>query len=151
MDPILKGTHVVFAAGTGILPFLDLIALTLRFVCNKAKNVKILYDEKFENISDDFKLVVFVSFVDVKGSVYKQECEMLQEICKSYNLNHFSYHCRLSATDKTKWDTAFMSKQLKPLGQMEKIQIVGPIGFMDAVRESIKGYDSNLGDKIFLP
>jgi NAD(P)H-flavin reductase len=80
-----------------------------------------------------------------------KECEMLEEICKIHQLKIFSYNCRLSQTDKSKWDTAFMNKNLKGFGELEKIHIVGPVPFMDAVRDSLKASDLNVAEKISFP
>lgn len=141
---------MVFAAGTGILPFLDLIALTIRYVCFKAKNLKINHEENFQNIGEDFKLIVFASFVNVKGSVFQEECEMLNDICRDNNINNFAYFSRLSSNDKSRWDKEFMSKNLKSFGELEKIHIVGPVSFMDSVKDALKASDVDV-NKISFP
>ena len=51
--PSSKGTYIVFAAGTGVLPFVDMVARLLR----QELGVLPPADERFHS---DFKLVMFV-------------------------------------------------------------------------------------------
>ncbi len=76
---------------------------------------------------------------------------MLSQICKIYNFDKFYYNCRLSNTDKSRWDSNFMNKILKVHGEPEKISIVGPIGFMENIRDAIKTSNQDLETKIHWP
>lgn len=49
-----KGTYVAFAAGTGILVYIDLV---VRLILSKKQTVAAEH-----RLSDDFKLVLYVSF-----------------------------------------------------------------------------------------
>jgi hypothetical protein len=150
LDPKLSGTHIIFAAGTGILPFIDLIALTIRYTCFKAKG-KTIFNETFDNIAPDFKLVVFASYTNEACAIYHEECEKLVSIDKEYNLNVFSYHVRISSKDNTKWDTQFMNSNLKGYDNMKKIMIVGPVGFMEVVKDALNTSIHDVSNLISLP
>jgi hypothetical protein len=146
----LSGTHVIFAAGTGILPFIDLIALTIRYACYKAKG-RTIYNETFDNIDTDFNLVLFTSYTDELGSIFHEECEKLLKINNEYNLKLFSYHIRISSKDNTKWDTEFMNSNLREYKNIKKVLIVGPIGFMESVKNSLNSSIHDLSNIISLP
>jgi len=53
--PTSKGVHIAFAAGTGILPFVDMVA---KLLLQEMKNLP----KEDETFHDDFKLVMFVGF-----------------------------------------------------------------------------------------
>jgi hypothetical protein len=50
------GVHVAFTAGTGILVYLDLVAHLIR------KKLGLLSEKEAKMLSEDFKLVFFISF-----------------------------------------------------------------------------------------
>ena len=147
----MKGTHIAFAGGTGVFPFLDLVALIIRYVCYKAKHIKICKEEKFDKIDENFRFILFASFTDLKGCIFKEECEMLQEICRLYNIHTFAFHSRISTIDKTKWDKTFMSRNLRNVGNLEKIHIVGPVTFMDSIKDALKMCDVDVEEKLNFP
>lgn len=49
-----KGNHVAFAAGTGILVFIDLV---VRLILSKTKSIEARY-----RLNDEFKLILYVSY-----------------------------------------------------------------------------------------
>lgn len=52
-----SGVHIAFAAGTGILVFIDLVAHLIR------KNLKQLSSNEDSMLSSDFKFILYTSFV----------------------------------------------------------------------------------------
>jgi predicted ferric reductase len=71
------GTHIAFTAGTGILPFIDLVALLLRV------NLGLVKTEQLSPIfhpNSTFKLVLYVSFDSRKDSLALELLEGLYEI-----------------------------------------------------------------------
>ena len=66
-----RGVHVAYVAGTGILPFIDLIAFIVR------KNLNLLRDFEKEMITEDFKLILHVAFRSRSESIAMSLIEML--------------------------------------------------------------------------
>ena len=55
-----KGVHVAFTAGTGVLPFLDLVAYMIRYIINQEEEIHLISDDsilvkdrKDSDFSDD--------------------------------------------------------------------------------------------------
>jgi hypothetical protein len=65
-----KGVHMIFAAGTGILPFVDMIARLLLSTLEIIPS-----DQRFH---DDFKLHVYVAYMSRAESVALDLLEMLE-------------------------------------------------------------------------
>ena len=58
------GVHIAFTAGTGLLPFIDLVAHLIR------KKLNLLKENEKDNINDtDFKFVLYVSFHNETESI----------------------------------------------------------------------------------
>lgn len=134
----LKGTHVVLAAGTGIFPFADLIAFTLRYAVNKITNNKLSSNENFDNIVDDsFRLKVFVSFQNPKQELFMDVCQELEEFDKKHQLNIFSLVKRLSSEKSKRWDADFFKNQLGDAKEITKVYLVGPIQFITKMKHEL--------------
>ena len=82
-----EGKHVIFAAGTGILPFMDLIAHLLLSV----KQPELLSSHKVD--PNSFKLVLYTSFLNEKEAVGLELIEAL----KSANPEIIEHHAIYSA------------------------------------------------------
>jgi hypothetical protein len=152
----LRGTHVIFCAGTGIFPFIDLIAYTMRYTVDKVNNrnpnldKNYMVDESFD-IADDFKLVLFASFPTQKGSIFTDECNKLKKLCEKYDLNTFEYILRISSLTKERWNSNYIyDKLFKYVNNIEKVYLVGPIQFMDDIKGSLSQKDLDLGPKVFM-
>jgi len=122
LSPKSKGVHMMFSAGTGILPYLDTVAKMLLQQCNALKPG----DEKFH---DDFKLVMFVGFQSRKDAIALSILEGLQHIVKTLQVpNKFRLFFRFSDQKSPRWNTDFIKKQLE-IYQKEtiaKIYVCGP-------------------------
>ena len=69
-----KGVHVAFAAGTGVLVFIDLVAFLIR------KNLKLVNKEEDIQIADDFKFHLFVSFANESEAIGLELMDGLEKI-----------------------------------------------------------------------
>lgn len=69
-----SGVHCIFAAGTGILPFLDLFDYLLEGVLDPSSGNNV-----FKN---GFKLHLFASFAELKDFIGLDICEKLAQACK---------------------------------------------------------------------
>lgn len=142
----IRGTNVIFAAGTGIIPFIDLIAFTVRYVtyqiCKnefKGKENLILNKEKtiFDSIKEhQFKICLFATFSSPLSALYMDICEALSALDSKYNMNIFKLHIKNSNGEK--WDKEFVGRNLsEEKGKVEKVFIVGPVSFMENVEEAV--------------
>lgn len=146
----LKGSHVVIAGGTGVFPFLDLVSLTLRYAAFKInKNLTIYPEENFDYITDDYQLIFMTSFSSDKLVVFNDICEDLMNLDQKHNLNLFKYVLRVSNNNSKQWDENFFKGHLSnSLNKLEKVYIVGPVGFMDNIKNNISGICNK--DKILM-
>jgi len=82
---------MVFAAGTGILCFADIVA-HLAY-----KNMGVLDKiEGAQKLPDDFKLVLYVSFRSQQESCCLEMCEALKNMNQALGKDNFELHVRLS-------------------------------------------------------
>ena len=155
----LKGTHLIFAAGTGILPFIDLISFTLRYIVRKISRERlnnnsnvIDRNENFEDIvSNDFRLHIYATFAFKESVIYGEVCRQLENLDRKYDLGIFKYNLRVSSEDRTRYDYNFMKENLSGLSKnLSKIYLIGPISFMDDVKESLLATNYIEKDKIIL-
>ena len=86
LDVQSAGTHVVFAAGTGILVFIDIVAhLILRILAvNGGPNM--FRDEPEENLIDvnNFKLILHTSFATKEDAIGLDLMAALESLCRTY-------------------------------------------------------------------
>ena len=71
--PTSKGVHIAFSAGTGILPFVDMVAKLL------FQEMEMLPNDE-ELFHDDFKLVMFVGFQNRKDGIALPILDGLKEL-----------------------------------------------------------------------
>ena len=69
-----KGTHLAFAAGTGILNYIDLVARLALGQFSVFPN-----DQKLHS---DFKLVLFASFQSRQDAIALELLEAVRDLCK---------------------------------------------------------------------
>jgi hypothetical protein len=139
------------------MPFVDLIALTARYINHRLQkdNLKLntntmAPDEFFDDILDNFRLIIFSTYVSNEGTIFYEECNKLNRINQKYGMDVFHYHLRMSK-DGTKWDRRFMNESLYECkDEIEKVYLVGPVNFMDDIKDAISKSDLNVYDKIFL-
>ncbi len=150
----LEGNYIIFAAGTGIIPFIDLISFTLRYAADKVAREKYsAYDNLlFPNesasfskiVGKDYKLHLFVSFSDPESAIFIDVCRELDKLDKKYSLNLFEFTVRISCIDKQRWNENFIKKKLENV-DIKKVLIIGPVSFMDDIKRDLIA--SNVADK----
>ena len=122
------GVHVAFAAGTGVLVFLDLVT---RIILHNT-GIKSL-GKDFE---DDWKFVMFISHQNLNETMGMDLCYKLLEVNKKLNVDNFMLQVRLTegrdgiyGKKQQRWATKIISQQLDPyVGQISKIWVCGPPG-----------------------
>ena len=158
----MKGVHVILAAGTGVIPFLDLVAYVLRYATYK------ISIEKFGNTSnvllpqeiqifdqlklEDFQLHFYVSFRDRKSALFIDVCEELDALDKKYGLGIFKFSKTIQVENSIIWDSNFLCSNFNSIkDEIKQFYIVGPITFMQDIKQGL--LDSKIAttpEKIFL-
>eukprot|EP00349_Pseudokeronopsis_sp_Brazil_P007869 CAMPEP_0202968852 /NCGR_PEP_ID=MMETSP1396-20130829/14335_1 /ASSEMBLY_ACC=CAM_ASM_000872 /TAXON_ID= /ORGANISM="Pseudokeronopsis sp., Strain Brazil" /LENGTH=82 /DNA_ID=CAMNT_0049695669 /DNA_START=1089 /DNA_END=1337 /DNA_ORIENTATION=+ len=78
LDLSPRGTHIIFAAGTGTMVFIDLVAHLVR------KFLGILQPMEQDFFQDEeFKMVMFVSFHQREDAIGLELMEALDRYCKA--------------------------------------------------------------------
>lgn len=94
----------MFAAGTGILVFIDLVAhLILRLVANNGE-INIFDGQNVPMIDiNSFKLILYTSFSTREEAIGLEMIEALLNACKKYGANNlFEHNSRISNDPSTK-------------------------------------------------
>lgn len=100
------GTHFVFAAGIGVLAFIDLIA---RMILQQLDQLP----KGSEKLQDDFHLVFYVSFPSKEGAVCLKLLDSLAKICKKKGIpEKFQLVLRFSNLNMPRWDKTFVFNNL---------------------------------------
>lgn len=81
-----KGTHLAFAAGTGVLAFMDLSAYVARIVLNE------LDEKEACEIAEDFRFELYVAYTSEKQSLGLKMLRLLSDL----HSKHFKLVVRLS-------------------------------------------------------
>ncbi len=109
LDLHREGVHIAFAAGTGVLPFVDLVAHLIR------KNMGLLTKEEDSQLHRSrFKFILHVSFQRRNNGIALELCHKLEDICKLKNKKNFEFHARFSTSIKKKWADHFIKDSLTP-------------------------------------
>lgn len=88
-----EGVHVAFAAGTGVLVFVDLVAMLAMVNLEVAEKI-VTQDQLI--VAEKFKLVLYVSFPSRSESVALELFEALSEYCQRNSIINFELIVRLS-------------------------------------------------------
>lgn len=160
-DNKLQGSYVIFSAGTGIFPFLDLIAYTARYAAYKVASEHFDYTDNLlvpnevasfqQTVGMSFKLHVFVSFANPESAIFLDVMERLQHIDKQYKLGLFKLHTRISSKNKQRWDAKFIKECLAEYEEeINSVMIVGPTPFMDDIKRDIISSGVAVNEQILL-
>ena len=137
-----SGLHLAFAAGTGILCFIDLVAhlvqCSLGIFPTLAKNedTDISSSGQLSHTTNEmvqiesFKLVLYVSFTSFEDSIALDLLEAFDQYCSRNGVDCFSLHVRLAkqGVNNQKWDHEFVKKEIGQydVEEIEKIYVCGP-------------------------
>jgi len=125
LTPRSTGLHYIFAAGTGILPFLDLFDYLLESVLVPGSTSNI-----FKN---GFKLHIFASFAQMNDFVGRDICEKLIQACRDSDMqdavkmtirSREAKENELFTVTKESFDVAFIRKNVT--SACERVYICGP-------------------------
>jgi NAD(P)H-flavin reductase len=110
------GTHVAYAAGTGVLVFIDLIAHLILCLIAEYGDHNIL-DKATRKVNiNDFKLVLYTSFTDKEEAICLPLIEGLTSLCEKYKRTDiFEHYPRISRDAKGagRWNDRFFFDQFK--------------------------------------
>ena len=103
------GEYIAFAAGTGVLCFIDLVALIAMTKLEVVDEV----DPTDERIDiNKFKLTMYVSFHSNLDGIGDKLLLALQNHCKRTKSENFKLHLRLTSEgiNDVKWDEKFIEQ-----------------------------------------
>jgi hypothetical protein len=120
------GAHIAFAAGTGVLVFLDLVT---RLILHNT-GVKSLGAD----FDDDFKFIFYISHQNIDETMGMDLCLKLMELNKKLKLDNFQLHVRLTegrdgiyGKRQERWTPELIKKQLSPfVPNIARIYVCGP-------------------------
>jgi len=128
LDVDSTGIYYVFAAGTGILPFMDLIG-QLAFANLGIMNLA--NADKQDRISPhELRLKLYVSFAKRADAYGLDLMFALQNFCKRANILNFDLYLRLSeeGLNAGRWEEGFIRTELRktPEKDITRIFVSGP-------------------------
>ncbi len=143
MDQRLNGTHILVAGGTGVIPYLDFAFYLIRSMVDRVsrnsfneENNKIDTSENFSDIDDNFKLILFVSYLTINQALMDDILQKANCLDKKYNLNKFDYYMR-SNEDKL-WNKSFFQAAFENVSKQEThLHLSGPVSFMEFIKGDI--------------
>lgn len=105
LHDLSDGKHIAFAAGTGALVFLDLVAYLLRKVVSTKESYSTVFKNETFGLGNKFKFVFYVSFRTGKDRLGQEYCKALSQRCHDHGLDWFEYHERIaSESGSPRWD-----------------------------------------------
>lgn len=127
LAPATTGIHLAFAAGTGNLCFVDMMAhVALAVLGLHSKE-----DHTFGVIDiTQFQMHLFASFPSKAEAVAYDLCEALNNYCTRNNLKTFTLHPRLSKekVNPARWTEAWIESTLLkyPAQEVQRMWVCGP-------------------------
>lgn len=105
------GHNIAFTGGTGILVFLDVVAMILLYVCGDT-----IQGINKPNFGPNFKFTLYFAAPSEEEAIGLQLCEKVFELTQKLGLKNFDLILRISGkgTKLPRWDKAYISQQLKP-------------------------------------
>jgi NAD(P)H-flavin reductase len=152
-----EGEHYIFAAGTGILPFLDLFDCLLRKVIHEAlsaripkpqlQKLNIIDEELADSFNKNIRFTLFASFREPDDFVGKMIIEKLCDYCNRFNSKMFRATIRIARDDaplthahmtRERFDATFIRKQIGALNEhAPKVFICGPPIFNKEIYQAV--------------
>lgn len=103
-----EGTHMAFVGGTGILVFIDLIALLIRVNLGLANPESIPILQK----GSTFKFILYASFASRADAIGLELLEGLRDITQKKGLNNFELVLRIKneGSNASRWDQDYIQR-----------------------------------------
>lgn len=127
LAPAISGVHLAFAAGTGNLCFVDMmahVALCVLGLTGKEDSVQGCIDPK------KFELHLYASFPSKREAVAYELCEALHNYCARNDLKTFTLHPRLSKEkiNPERWSEAWVESTIMGYDakKVERLWVCGP-------------------------
>lgn len=151
LTPTLGGTVYLFAGGTGILPFLDLLDYLLKkaiFLAASQKNNSSIVNLYNENYSETFErslsVVLFGSFATLEDFTGYDFVRKLFEISRDENLRLFDMVIRMGKglklpdipSTEQSFDAEFVKKRVEG-SKLSRAYICGPPGMNASVPKAL--------------
>jgi NAD(P)H-flavin reductase len=116
-----SGLHVAFAAGTGVLTFMDTVAFASRVAMQKVQGE--------QPVPPEFELVLYVSFNSRESSIGLELLTALDEYCKRHNLSTFRLVTRISqeqtGENRSRWDEKHIRGELGKMNNIQQVFVCG--------------------------
>lgn len=152
---------MILAAGTGVIPFLDLVAYVLRYATYKISKEKfgnttnVLLPQEiqiFDQIKlEEFQIHFYVSFRDSMSALFLDVCEELNAVDKKYGLGIFKFFKTIQFENNMIWDSNFLISNFNSIkDEIKQFYIVGPITFMQDIKQGLIDSKISTNEKIFL-
>ena len=159
-----SGIHIAFSAGTGSLVYLDLVSALLLRNRFKGTGKKIPEDLDEDQIDDDFKFHLYVSFQNQESSIGLDLCTKLMKMNKQFGIDNFKLTVRLSdgADDeidedsgveylKRRWNKDFIDERVSEhSGEIKRIWVCGPPIMNETFDKAFESIIIEKGDKLGL-
>ncbi len=136
-----NGEHVAFLAGTGVLVFMDLVALISRFHLGILNNDPLGLFAK----ESTFKLVLFVSFPDESHSIGLDLLRSLHSYCQKNSFTTFELILRLSNNQpnqnilsSTRWTEEYLKEQIDKRKNIARVYVCGPPKMNELMERAMK-------------
>lgn len=132
------GLHVAFAAGTGVLVFLDLVT---RILLHNTGIYKL-----GEDFDEDFKFIMYISHQNLAETMGMDLCYKVMQVNEKLGFNNFELKVRLTegrdgiyGKRPERWASQLLRDQLKPhVGNIAKVYVCGPPELNMAMDISLK-------------
>ena len=116
------GTNVAFTGGTGILVFLDLIAL---LICDK------------QQFTPKFKFLLYFAAPSIDEAIGIELCQKARDLGL--------IDLRLKIGSGPRWDQTFIQRELEQIGKIRKVFVCGPPAMNEVFDKAFEQIATGLG------
>jgi len=149
------GVHVAFAAGTGALCFVDLVAWLIKANAGRGLNLSSSVNEaemSEEIDASNFQFHLYVSYPKRADGVALELFEALDAYCKRENIPNFSLYVRLSQekVNPQRWDDDFIRQEIDKYGakNLQRVWVCGPPVMSETFDRCFSSPDPERGNQV---
>jgi len=127
-----EGLNLIFAAGTGILPFMDLLAYIGRSLLKRNNpDYAIFPDERFKDLHLNARFEVFCYFTSEKASICLEFITLLEDLHDKYGVGHlFKLHLIFTREGGKKFEDdeiiTLLEDYKTSFSKINKVYVCGP-------------------------